>query len=69
MGGVYKHFLPRGPTICRLAKECVYRADRICDDPRTNKGNGDAACHRMRGRTILGYLGEPNSLTAGESHD
>jgi hypothetical protein len=27
-----------------------------CDDPRINKGNDDAACHRMSNKQLLEYL-------------
>lgn len=39
--------LPRTPRVCALPMPCVYRESGVCDDPRNNKGNSDAACHRM----------------------
>ena len=55
--------IPRTPTPCRYS-ECVYNGeegfgdypkvpDGICNDPRTNKGNGDALCHHKSTRTLV----------------
>lgn len=35
---------------------CPYARRGRCDTPRTNKGNSDAACHRMPNKTLLGLL-------------
>jgi hypothetical protein len=51
--------LPRGPTLCNLEKPCVYRENGICDMPWINKGNGDAACHKMGNRAIYEKLELP----------
>ena len=48
--------LPGIPTLCGLERPCVYRVEGICSDPRINKGNGDAACHRMGNRAIYAKL-------------
>jgi hypothetical protein len=51
------YYLPTKISICQSRKSCVYRDNRgICDDPFINNGNGDAACHRLRNKQILGFL-------------
>ena len=35
---------------------CVYSADGICDNPKLNKGNGDARCHRFGNKQLLEIL-------------
>ena len=46
--------LPSSRTRCPLADRCVYgRDDGYCDDPQINKGNSDAACHRIPNRDML----------------
>ena len=50
---------------CRIATRCVYRdTDKICSEPRTNKGNSDAACHKMLNRYVMTML-TPNAQIEG----
>lgn len=35
---------------------CVYNKHGKCDEPRTNKGNSDAACHLFSNRALLRFL-------------
>jgi hypothetical protein len=52
--------IPDAPTPCAWPNACVYRDESgICDEPRTNKGNSDAECHKMPNRQIIGYLVKP----------
>lgn len=46
---VSKYQIPTTESGCLLwSVECIYRDGfSLCDDPRTNKGNSDAACHKM----------------------
>ena len=64
---VSSRMLPGCPMFCSIGKDCVYRVSMICDDPRNNKGNGDAKCHRMNNRDVLAALSTmPNvKLTGG----
>lgn len=51
--------IPCYPKVCRVPKPCVYRQGEIggwCDEPRINKGNSDAACHRMNNKDLLKLL-------------
>lgn len=49
--------LPRSPRKCGVHKACVYKdADGVCDSASINKGNSDAACHRMNNRDVLSAL-------------
>lgn len=48
--------LPNWPSTCDLPKDCPYRKARTCDEPRTNKCNGDAACHQLPNKTIIQFL-------------
>ncbi len=48
--------LPDSSMRCALPGACVYRANGVCDEPQTNKGNSDAACHRMGNRAIYALL-------------
>ena len=58
---VSKYALPCAPTKCVVGGYCVYRDEQgVCDEPRINKGNGDAKCHRMGNAELLKYLGEKN---------
>ena len=50
--------LPGRYVFCALDRMCVYRINGMCDDPRNNKGNGDAACHRMGNRAIYEKLSD-----------
>lgn len=50
--------LPGEPTHCPMSA-CVYCVDGTCDDPRINKGNSDAKCHRMSNKVVLVMLGKP----------
>jgi hypothetical protein len=43
--------------VCRIAKPCVYRTDDlVCQEPQTNKRNGDSACHKMSNKQVLASL-------------
>lgn len=48
--------LPNWEMPCDLTRACVYRQYGRCDQPRTNKGNSDAACHKMLNRDMLSML-------------
>jgi hypothetical protein len=56
--------IPDYPKVCTVPKMCPYRgltattAVRAdwCEEPRTNKGNSDAACHRMNNKDLLKHL-------------
>lgn len=49
--------IPNRPMCCVLpARNCVYRQNGICDQPRINKGNSDAACHKMSNKALLKEL-------------
>lgn len=49
--------LPGVPCDCEHKNGCVYRdGHSICDDPRTNKGNSDAACHLTSNKNLLALL-------------
>lgn len=55
--------LPNSTSTCAVAnpdgseKWCPYRdGNSYCDEPRTNKGNSDAACHRMNNKDLLRFL-------------
>ena len=49
--------IPNSPTRCLLKRECVYRDhEGVCDEPRINKGNSDAACHTMSNKALLELL-------------
>lgn len=37
--------------------ECVYNKAGFCDEPRINRGNGDALCHKMSVSKVLEMLG------------
>jgi len=64
-GRVSKYSLPGAPSACRLDRPCVYRhAHRICDNPRLNKGNSDAACFRLNNRALLPLLHKQKELDA-----
>lgn len=47
--------LPAAPAPCNVA-DCVYQAYGSCDNPRINRGNGDARCHRMAVPRLLKIL-------------
>ena len=47
------HCLPNEPCACAHRLPCVYRVNGVCDEPRTNKGNSDAACHKSGNREIM----------------
>lgn len=53
------YYLPLTPTCCHYDKPCVYRDQHLlCDQPRINKGNSDAACFRLRNKDVLGFLSD-----------
>jgi len=51
--------LPDKPTKCNMVS-CVYNDNNVCDDPRINKANGDAECHKMNNKDLLLILKETN---------
>ena len=55
-----RYMLPGIPTRCSLARDCVYRVAGVCDEPKVNKGNSDAACYGMSNKDIADRL-EPLS--------
>jgi len=46
------------PCVCTVACGCVYRKAGVCDEPRTNASNSDAACHRWHPSFIKAHLTE-----------
>lgn len=56
--------IPDYPKVCRVPAMCPYRGLTAtttaraswCEEPRTNKGNSDAACHRMNNKDLLNLL-------------
>lgn len=49
--------IPDVPRQCRIVEPCVYRGkNKNCDEPRTNKGNHDAACHKMLNKYVVTML-------------
>jgi hypothetical protein len=40
----------------------VYNQAGICDEPRINKGNSDAECHRFLNKAVLAMLGVDENL-------
>lgn len=57
MPRVSAYAIPNSPRRCSVGGGCIYRTSfDICREPRTNKGNGDAACHRMNNKDLLPKL-------------
>ncbi len=60
MSRVSIYSIPDYPMVCSVAKPCPYRDTAPpagwCDEPRINKGNSDAACHRMNNKDLLKLL-------------
>jgi hypothetical protein len=54
--------LPRVPTPC--PKTCIYATEGMCDEPRINKGNGDAYCHKRNNKDVLAWLNEAKQKAA-----
>ncbi len=52
---VQSHMLPNSWTQCQT-RRCVYNTGGLCDMPRINKGNSDAACHRMGNAALFAWL-------------
>lgn len=48
---LHKGVLPNIPSNCQ--RLCVYSHHGVCDDPRTNKGNSDAHCHKSGNAKLL----------------
>lgn len=44
--------IPNTPCKCPVV-QCVYNEQGECDDPRTNKGNSDADCHKTLNKNLL----------------
>ena len=55
MSGISKRDLPNKSTPC-IKVLCVYNVDGLCDEPRINKGNSDALCHKMTNKHLLELL-------------
>lgn len=56
--------MPESPCTCALPRPCVYRVDGACDMPGVNRGNSDAACHRITPRAmlpVLEYISQENT--------
>ena len=47
--------LPRTSAACPMT-QCVYCKSGLCDEATINKGNSDAACHRMTNKAVLAML-------------
>lgn len=56
MSRVSIYRIPRHEMWCPK-EECVYNKSGLCDEPRINKGNGDAECHKMNNKDLLVMLG------------
>jgi hypothetical protein len=53
---IQKRNIPSELVKCNLWG-CAYNSILgFCDDPRINKGNSDAACHRMSNKRLLTHL-------------
>ena len=50
--------LPSSSTACPMT-QCVYCQSGRCDEASINKGNSDAACHRMSNKAVLAMLAQP----------
>lgn len=62
MTRIPRRHLPDGFVKCGVPHDCPYMSSNgYCDDPRTAKGNSDAACHRMGNKELLEYLPSPIS--------
>lgn len=49
--------VPSYPCVCKVKSFCVYRDEwGSCDEPRINKGNSDAACHKLNNKDLLERL-------------
>lgn len=63
MSRMQRSELPSTSVRCELGKGCVYRVGGLCDEPAINKGNSDAACHKMGNRALYEVL-EPLEISA-----
>ena len=56
---VTKLDIPDGLRICKQ-RRCVYmiEGEGVCLEPRTNRGNSDALCHRVLPSEVLMWLRE-----------
>ena len=54
---VSKYDLPKGFTPCPYYT-CVYSDGGYCDNPRNNKGNSDAVCHKINNKDLLKLLND-----------
>ena len=50
-----KYSIPEHEMWCPR-HDCVYNSAGLCDEPRINRGNGDAECHRMSVKDVLQML-------------
>lgn len=70
MSRVSIYRIPNEPTRCG-SLTCVYNSHAkgcfdggTCDEPRTNKGNSDAECHRWNNKYLLERLDEAKAFWA-----
>lgn len=63
MTRLQRYHLPTTWTQCGT-RNCVYNTGGLCEDPRINKGNGDAKCHKESNRFLLARL-EPVTANVG----
>lgn len=66
MTRISRHHLPDTFVKCAVPRDCPYMTSNgYCHDPRTAKGNSDAACHRMSNKELMDYL--PSSVSSTQS--
>lgn len=44
--------IPSGIVECDITS-CVYNENKLCNNPRCNKGNSDSTCHKMSVKVLL----------------
>lgn len=49
--------IPMKPMKCSVSN-CVYIKDGICDFPKSNRGNSDAACYNIPKKKLITWLSE-----------
>ena len=65
---IQKTSIPDKPMLCANTS-CVYNDDYVCTDPRNNKGNTDAKCHKASNKKLLSELKEINRKTPDELYE
>jgi hypothetical protein len=50
-----KWMIPDKPSLCEKT-QCPYDENSVCLQPRTNKGNSDAHCHRENIKDLVARL-------------